>query len=225
MAFDLLAAHDAGEALSPPERALLLARFVGHEQPDPLEPVGITTARLLGLYEQLTGPELAGTATCPGCDAIVEFTVEISALLALESGIVVEPVHLDHAGAELNCRPISYGDLVAASSAPDAVTALLERCVDGPVPAAARAVVSDTLAAADPLAEVQLDLACPDCGAEVRAELDVITFTWSRIVAGAEALLSEVDVLARVYSWSESEILALSPGRRRRFVALAAGDT
>lgn len=227
---DLLAVQDAGEALTPPERALLLASLAPGNPPVAGEPVGRTNARLLRLYEQLAGPLVEGTVACAGCGATVEFAVSTAQLLATEPDIDTAPPPLTVGAASVRWRPVSYDDLVAAAAAVDAehaVAEVLARCLEAAddirEAAALRPKVSTAMATADPLAELDLDLACPECGAAVRAELDVLGFTWAQVRTQAENLLVEVDALARVYSWSEAEILALPPARRRRFVELATG--
>ena len=231
MSLDLLAVQDAGEALSPPERALLLADHAPGTPRRVDEPVGRTNARLLRLYGELAGPLVEGTVGCPRCAVTVEFAAPVAELLAAEKAIDVAPPPLADGGTTVSWRPVSYDDLVAAVRAPDAeqgVAEVLARCiqgVEGEVTAALRPRVSAAMAHADPLAEIELDLVCPECGAGVRALLDVLGFIWSQVVAQSQALLVEVDTLARVYSWSEAEILALPRARRRRFVELATGGT
>jgi hypothetical protein len=226
MMLDLLALQDAGEALSPPRRALLLAGQATGPALAADEPVGRVHARLLRLHEELAGPTLEGTVACASCGATVEFGVECSELLGAEGDIVADPPPLDGVA----WRPVSYDDLAVAADAPDghqAVAAVLARCAPGHATGnragELRPALSEAMAAADPLAEIELDLTCPDCSVPVRAELDVPAFTWAQVVTQAQALLVEVDALARVYSWSEAEILALSGARRRRFVELATG--
>ncbi len=73
----------------------------------------------------------------------------------------------------------------------------------------------------DPQAELLLDLQCPACGARWQLVLDIVAFLWEELCSSAAGLLGEVDTLARAYAWSEREILALSPTRRRLYVEMA----
>lgn len=225
MTLDLLFVLDAGERLSLPERAMLLAEYAPGAGREPLEPVGRTTARLLALFEELGGPELEGTAECRGCGATAEFAVATADL----AQAAPEANAGWHTSGGTRWRPVSYDDLVVAVQADDdaaAVDAVLARCLDGAsVGPDERARLVEAMALADPLAEVDLDLTCPECAAPVRAVLDVVEFTWSRVVAQAQVLLLDIDALARAYSWSEAEILALPPVRRRRFVDLVTGGS
>lgn len=226
MPLDLLSLEDAGEALSPPRRALLLAAHAPGPPPDAGEPVGHTHARLLRLHQELAGSMMEGTVGCPSCAATVELSVDCEELLASEPEVLVHPAPLATGSGTVAWRPVSYDDLAAAAETEDecqAVAAVLSRCVDGEVTDQLRPSLCTAMAQADPLAEIEVELACPECGEPVHALLDVLDFTWARVVARAQALLVEIDVLARVYSWSEAEILALPSARRRRFVELAAG--
>lgn len=226
MALDLLSLEDAGEALSPPRRALLLAEQAPGPPVEPREPVGRTHARLLRLHQELAGSTLDGTVGCPSCAATVELSVDCEELLASMPEVPVQPAPLASGSGFVTWRPVSYDDLAAAAEAEDggrAVAEVLSRCVDGEVTEQLRPALCTAMAAADPLAEIEVELACPECEEPVHALLDVLDFTWAQLVARAQALLLEVDVLARAYSWSEADILALSAARRRRFVELATG--
>lgn len=227
---DLLEVRDAGESITGPERALLLAGLVTPPaDPQQLEPLGRTTAKLLRLHEHLAGPLLEGTVPCPACAATVEFGLETRALLALESGIVDEPAPLLVEGEQVAWRPVAYADLVTAfAEEPERVDdKVLSRCVDEPgrrLAPQTRAEVVAAMAEADPLAEISMDLACPECGGQVLASLDVVRFAWAEVEARAGTLMAEVDALARAYSWSEAAILAMPARRRERFVALVTGE-
>ena len=76
------------------------------------------------------------------------------------------------------------------------------------------------MAAHDPLAEVELALACPVCGHQWQLVFDVASFLWLRIEAQARRLLEEVHALARAYGWREADILAMSSGRRQAYLEM-----
>ncbi|GAU64952.1 hypothetical protein SSP35_01_02890 [Streptomyces sp. NBRC 110611] len=75
---------------------------------------------------------------------------------------------------------------------------------------------------ADPAAELALNIACPECGAATPAELDIAAYLWTELDAWARDVLLDVHLLASAYGWSEPEILALSPLRRRYYLELCA---
>jgi len=76
-------------------------------------------------------------------------------------------------------------------------------------------------AAADPLAVTELALTCPACGHRWPEEADLGPFVWRKVDAWAESLLDDVAQLARAYGWRESDVLALPPARRRRYLERA----
>jgi hypothetical protein len=205
---------------------------------DPAElkrlPLGRRDARLLRLRGELAGGTLEATAACPECGGQAEFAVDAEALL----GPTGEPAPTEPAvsdGFVVTWRPPDSSDVAAAAAAGDVAAAervLLERCVtaatgpDGEVagpdlPPDARAAVSRAMAAADPLAEVLVELGCPSCGASFVADLDVGEFVWAELRARAQRLLGAVDALARAYGWREADVLALSERRRGDYLGLA----
>lgn len=210
----LLEVWERAGTLGPVDRALALAGAAGA---DPLAlldlPLGETHRALLDLRESLLGPDLAATATCPSCAERVEFTLDTGSLRALASG--AETALFEYDGA----RPPTPTDLLAVVDSPDPGAALAQRCfregsaADG---AAAEAV----LTAADPLAEVLVELLCPRCGAGFVADVDLGAFVWAELDAAAQRLLHEVDLLARAYGWTEPEVLALSEARRAAYLRL-----
>jgi hypothetical protein len=82
--------------------------------------------------------------------------------------------------------------------------------------------ITAAMAEADPQAEVELSLRCLMCGNQWLAPFDVVSFLWREIDAWATHILREVHQLASAYGWSERDILALSPLRRRHYLELIA---
>ncbi|MFD8461040.1 T4 family baseplate hub assembly chaperone [Streptomyces antimycoticus] len=130
------------------------------------------------------------------------------------------------------------GDAVASTAAARARRALLARCLVSvhragqPVPADRLPVaelpepvqrkLAEAAERADPAADVTLNVACPACGEATRAELDIASYLWAELDHWARDLLLDVHLLATAYGWSEPQILALSPLRRRYYLELCA---
>jgi len=76
------------------------------------------------------------------------------------------------------------------------------------------------MAAADPQADVQLALDCPACGHHWLAPFDIVAFFWTEINTWAYRVMHEVHLLAAAYGWSEADILALTPWRRRFYLEM-----
>ena len=79
------------------------------------------------------------------------------------------------------------------------------------------------MASADPMAEIHLVLDCPCCQHKWEAPFDIVAFLWREISAAARRLLREVHTIASAYGWTETEILALSPARRRIYLEIVNG--
>ena len=74
------------------------------------------------------------------------------------------------------------------------------------------------MAERDPMAEIQIQLACPACTQHWPLILDIASFVWTEIATQAKRLLAEVHILARAYGWREADILAMSDRRRRHYL-------
>jgi len=161
------------------------------------------------------------TARWRNCNEQLEFRIEARALAEARTAGPEDRVAV---GARRYRLPTSR-DLAAVIGETDAAEAarrLLERCLaDGrPGRPAARQLeaVGDQMAKADPLAEIQLTFECPSCGSAYDESLDLASFLWAEMEGHVRGLLAEVDALARAYGWSEPQILALSPARRRIYL-------
>lgn len=219
----MLLLFEEGQRRDPLARAAMAIAIAGGE-PAPLTlTAGELEARLLALRERTFGPELEGVAVCPACGERCETALRTSDILALPPGR--EPVLVERDGIAVQAR-LPRGDDIAHAMRlrdPEAIRrAMLERCIVrasvDPIPEEILDEVEDALAAADPRADVQLALTCPACAHEWLLRFDAAAFFWSELAAAAERVLHEVDVLARAYGWSESEILSMSARRRALYV-------
>jgi hypothetical protein len=134
---------------------------------------------------------------------------------------------------EVVYRCLTSADLLAAGTLAEADAArdgLLERCVlralraNEPLaarelPAPVRDALADAMAAADPQADLQINLSCKACGAVWQTAFDVVGYLWSEIDAWAQRMLAEIHTLALRYGWSESAILSMSTRRRQTYLS------
>jgi hypothetical protein len=236
-AAELLEAWERGSRQHPVDRALTLLTVWSAETWDALAvlSVGRRDALLLQMYQELFGPALDAFAECPQCGAPLEYRLSTRDLLATPSR--AEPpaeVTVSDGASWLRLRPPNCLDLRAVAQCVDLTAArrsLLERCVvaaahDGtavPVaelPAALVERAAACLAAADPQAELLIDLRCPACRHPWQVLLDIESFLWAKVSALAKRLLREVHVLAQAYGWREADILALSATRRQLYLEM-----
>lgn len=179
--------------------------------------LGQRNQRLLALHAALGLDAPEAVAACPACSALAEFRLPADDVLALPA-----PAADMVEAAGQRFRLPRMADVLSPSPLP-----LAQRChADGtPVPAAVAAAAARALDKLDPAADVVIDLACTACGTAFRAAVDIAALVadgLDRLVAG---LYRDIDALARSYGWSEAAILALPAERRRRYVALARGET
>ncbi|WP_367324306.1 hypothetical protein [Streptomyces sp. HUAS ZL42] len=235
-AAELLATWEAGLGEAPAGRALLLHRTA---RPDldagtlPVLAVGEREADLFALRRALFGERMQVRLGCAACGEDMEFDLdagEFARSLGASPGSVVR---VAQDGWDVEFRLPGVADLAAAARSADPRAALLARCLvsavrdgtavtAGDLPAPVQRRIAEAVEAADPGADVTLNIACPECGLATRAELDIASYLWTELDAWARDVMLDVHLLATAYGWSEPDILALSPLRRRYYLELCA---
>lgn len=194
--------------------------------------VGDRDRLLVEVHELLFGEVLRAVADCPSCGLTQAVTIPTDALLEAPLDEIVE---LDFGELHLRCRVPRVADLAdaAATRSPTGARALLvSRAVVAavqhgrPVPATdlpdeVVAAVARALAEADPLADAEITISCEDCGSSWTVALDIDDYLWRELDAWALRLLGDIHLLAAAYGWSEAEVLAVPPRRRRHYLDLA----
>ncbi|MGW1024847.1 T4 family baseplate hub assembly chaperone [Streptomyces sp. NPDC002577] len=232
----LLATWEAGLAEAPAGRARLLHRTA---RPDldsgvlPVLPVGEREADLFALRRALFGERMQVRLECAACGEDMEFDLDTGEFARSPVRRDDSVVRVRQDGWEVEFRLPGVADLTAVARAADPRAALLARCLlsavyegktvpAGGLPLPVQRRIAEAVEAADPGADVTLNVACPECGQATRAELDIASCLWTELDAWARDLLLDVHLLATAYGWSEPEILALSPLRRRYYLELCA---
>jgi hypothetical protein len=201
--------------------------------------VGERDGALMSMRRRTFGPSVSAASRCPHCDERVELSFEIDELQAVVDACGAPPASftVEEDGWSVTGRLPCCDDVIsveAASSEDEAEAELWRRCTldtrfDGEprtadeVPESVKALMDEQLARADPQADVQLRLECPTCATSWDQDFDIASFLWTEVDTWARGLLAEVHVLARAYGWTESDVLALSPFRRRTYLELARG--
>ena len=232
----LLEIWERGSAWHPLDQALLVVQTADADGPvdDSSEwTIGRRDYRLLEIRRDTFGDRIDGCAECPACRSTLEFELSCARLMELQGPASPAEKTVEHEGVRWVMRAPNSRDLAVAVLVPDletARTALLTRCarpVDRERPDAGewtvsqQAALGEVLAVLDPLAEILIDLTCQVCGHTWQCLFDIATFLWSEIRARSRRLLQDIDVLARTYGWTESEILRLSDHRRGLYVHMA----
>lgn len=194
-------------------------------------PVGERTAALLALLRECDGGEaIALTLRCDavGCAARFEIELPPEALAVEPSTSLTISIGRDD-GVPLTLRRPTGDDLRAwralqPASIEQASHAMLERLrVDGQPRTDDVARAAEALAEADPLVAFAVTCACPTCGHEAEREIDLEGLALQHFAVRQRALLREVHAMASRYGWTESEILAIAPQRRARYLELIEG--
>ena len=229
-ATELLGVWERGGRQPPVRRALaLLAAACPESTPDALArlSIGQRDARLVTLRGLTFGREFTGLADCPACGEKVELAFRAADLVPDPAPEPPAELELQVDGRGLRFRVPSSADLLEVGEVDDAAVGrarLLDRCLLAWRDHLPEPVIEAVMAAmnrADPLADIQLALACPACGHAWRAGFDIVGYFWREIHAWVCGLLREVHALASAYGWSEADILALSPERRRIYLEMA----
>lgn len=215
-------------------------------------PIGRRDALLLALRERTFGRYMTVTTRCPQCAERLELEAPADELRKAsypvdelrKASYPADAAPLEGEDGPLTVTsgdwrvvfrlPASQDLLALPPPGGDPRAALLALCLlnvwqgeeprePGDLPEAAAAAVLAAMAGADPLAEIRLALTCPGCAHQWRPVFDPLAFFWEEIGSWAAGILQEVHLLASAYGWNESEILALSPWRRRAYLEMVLG--
>ncbi len=208
--------------------------------------IGQRNGILLSLREQMFGSQFISAAVCSGCNNQLQVTfsaadirtqadeaateIPVAAVVFPRPEVVPPPLALD--GYEVRFRLPDSGDLLAIAGGKDisaSRTQLLTRCLleahhDGvaeqveQLPQRVIEAVMERMVQADPQADVQLSLDCPECGHNWSMAFDIVSYLWGEIHSWAQRILRDVHLLASAYGWRESDILAMSPLRRQYYL-------
>jgi hypothetical protein len=187
-------------------------------------PVSHRLQGLLAVTIATRGDHWVMTATCsdPACGASMDLPLSLNAFRRSADPAVVP--------CALPCRCIELtvptgADQLAWLAADDASpSAILGRLMTLPDDVDAIRpdwpdAIEAALEQADPLTTQEIDTLCPECGAAVSIQLDLEARCLALLAAEQPRLLDDIHALATAYHWSEAEILAIPPTRRRKYLA------
>jgi len=233
-AIDLLDVWERGALLRPFRRAAALVsaacRELSPEQIDALT-LGDRDRLLLRARALTFGPGVKAVASCPSCGTWLDVGFDANDVLArIPTG---GPTTIQRDDYLVQFRLPTCSDIAAIADEATQEEALLRRCVlearrdattiaVDALPEPIVDLVAEQLARADAGADVDIALTCDACAHAWTEPFDVVAFFWEEIDTWAERTLNDVHRLASAYGWSESDILALGPRRRQRYLALIA---
>lgn len=208
--------------------------------------MGDLQALLLQVRRMTFGERMECLLTCPACGERMDFQLNTDALLlpAAEhmQGSCEEEFTAGGVSFRVKFHIPTAGDVEDVlrkkpGALHTAVRALMAQCVesvhrrdepDEAVPAAqwpAELIsqISPRMAELDPQAELKLQLRCPACRHEFTTFFDTCNFFFQELSERERLLREEVHQLALSYHWSESDILQMTPRKRKLYLELLAG--
>jgi hypothetical protein len=185
--------------------------------PSPL--LGVRAAEMVGLRIARFGAALQLAERCPACGETLGAEVDLAALAdALPPAMGSECLDDGVPGGVARLRRPTLDDLAAIAAFEDAASAREALRVrlfgDGLGVDAGEAA----LEALDPWSDLTIALDCPACDHAFDRFLDIGAILWGDVEAEAQSLLDEVARLAHAFGWSEPELLAMPPARRRAYL-------
>lgn len=187
-------------------------------------PIGMRDAHLMAVRQRHFPGELRAEPICANCDATFEISLTSQ---EIGFGMLPEPLagfqEVEIAGRVIRVRPVTSVDLLAVERISDpeiAANRLSERVTEKPSNVSA-SDLDAALECVDPTADIWITVACPECGKETKMAFDPVAYIAHEVRQAAHRLMSEVAEIARVFHWSEQDILALPDARRRFYLAEA----
>ncbi|MBN9385067.1 MAG: hypothetical protein J0H74_30205 [Chitinophagaceae bacterium] len=229
-AAEMLDLWDRSSGKTPIEKSMELLSLASPEG----DPAGLSIGRrdacLFRLRERFFGPLFSNIADCPSCGERVEWSGNIRDLLV--DGEEKEGVFTLYAASYviLFRLPNSY-DLMNAAAYRDHSEWLLRDCILEARKQDAYCDVADLpedvfdlldrrMAEEDPQADISMLLSCAKCAHQWEMPFDIGSYLWMEIDSWAKRVLREVAMLAAAFGWSESDILQMSPRRRRLYLEM-----
>ena len=161
--------------------------------------------------------------TCESCGASIDISLEIATMPRSEVPEGFPSAMLECAGESKPFQVVNGAveEAVAAASSKGLCLMLtLSACFPdaaeklAALSAAELAKLDAQMDARTPDCADILVTACPDCGADIRARIDPVSYAFP----SEAGVLQDVHTLGQSYNWSEREILSLPTRRRQRYV-------
>ncbi len=129
--------------------------------------------------------------------------------------------------------PLAHQDVEAAEEfvLRRCITRLSQECpadnsasLSGPLPKEIKQTLAGLMEKLDPQAELMFSLVCPSCRANFQICFDPASYLLHEIMAEKEQLYRQVHLLGFHYHWSEPDIMAMTPSKRKLYLRLLAEE-
>lgn len=180
---------------------------------------------LARVHMRCFGPHIDSTLTCASCRQPFDISFDLDDMARrLAADVRLRPdsegVYLSAQGVRFRLPTGEDEASIAHLRDEEAVAALLARCVlDAPAGFDA-AALQDAMADAAPLFDIDIDTACPECGARCAVRFDLQHYFLHSLLQERARLWREVHLLASTYGWRFDDILAMRRSQRRAMANL-----
>lgn len=218
------------------EKALLLLNVAcsdGEPEDPALLSIGNRDAQLFQLREWMFGSRLLNVSHCPACSEYLEWVTDIADLRlssSVKTSTASYSLQVDTFIIQFRL-PNSY-DLSRVASDSEYLSdtkKLLTDCVlevqqeagqykAGELPGEVLEILDQRMAMEDPQADIRMKLTCPGCSHTWESQFDIVNYLWTEIDNWARHILQDVAILAATFSWTEAQILNMSPLRRQLYL-------
>ena len=181
--------------------------------------------RLLAITDEINHLNLLGTCQESFCREKFEFELPLPFLIDFVPKTIIVQVKLNDTHVVSLRHPIGQ-DLrdwreQGLASREIAVAVMLKGLVvDGQVTHEDESIIAEALSTMDPLVAFSVSCVCPTCSFSNEVSIDLEDIALTRLKRRQLALLREIHELASHYGWTEAEVLAISPKRRARYLAM-----
>jgi len=187
---------------------------------------------LAAIYQRAFGKKIDSTATCTACSSPYDlgFALEdLFAALDRSTGSSTTQVLDDgtfRTSSGLRFRLPTARDEMEVSELPleKAEQALASLCIVESSAGDSLSTLEDAIEEVAPVLDLDIDTACPECGARQGVRFDMQFYLLSAIERERAHVLREIHRIASAYGWSLEEILVLERNDRRALVQLIEGD-
>ncbi len=198
--------------------------------------IGDRDSKLFQLREWMFGTRLVNLANCPQCLEHMEWEMSTQDFLHDQVQGLKDPDQFDLSvdDFQLRFRLPNSNDLINAVSnqeyqkSPDKI---LKDCIvhakrkdqnygETKFPDSVLKALDEQINQKDPKANISILLSCQSCDHQWEIAFDILSYLWTEIDNWAKHILQEIYTLARAFSWSEKDILEMSPRRRRMYLQM-----
>lgn len=186
--------------------------------------IGDKNRLLLAIRKRTLGETIDCVNYCSRCNSEFSFELQISQLLS-DLKTYPETFEITIDTYELTLRSLTVGDLIEASKRDHPIDTLNKRCIiktkpllPQKIPEHIQGIISEALEQLDPMAEIPLDLICPECGYKFTILFDPETYFLEEFRKLIDQFYREVFLIAINTQWNKDAILSLPVYIRKNYI-------